>query len=30
VPLAPDPLAQSVRALAPSADQGWLRWLPGF
>lgn len=30
LPLAPDPLAQSVRVLAPSADRGWLRWLPGF
>ncbi|HVA92750.1 MAG TPA: SCO family protein [Chloroflexota bacterium] len=30
VPFTPDPLAQSVRALAPSTHQGWLNWLPGF
>ena len=30
VPFTPDPLAQSVRALAPSTHQGWLHWMPGL
>ncbi len=30
VPFTPDPLIQSVRALAPSTGRGWLGWLPGF
>ncbi|HEY8284603.1 MAG TPA: SCO family protein [Chloroflexota bacterium] len=30
VPFTPDPLAQSIQALAPTSHRQWLAWLPGF